>query len=77
MFNAKSLLDNLTGGQGVQGLTDKAKQTWDGQSALGKGAIAGGLLGLHPNLHHAFAHGFGVVVLRDVPDFEKHGTVGS
>ncbi|PTE14146.1 tellurite resistance TerB family protein [Pseudogemmobacter blasticus] len=46
MFNAKSLLDNLTGGQGVQGLTDKAKQTWDGQSALGKGAIAGGLLGL-------------------------------
>ncbi|MCB6179611.1 tellurite resistance TerB family protein [Rhodobacter sp. Har01] len=46
MFNAKSLLDNLTGGQGVQGLTEKARQTWDGQSNLGKGAIAGGLLGL-------------------------------
>lgn len=53
MLNAKSLLDSLmgglgqvTGGQGVQGLTDKAKQTWNSQSTLGKGAIAGGLLGI-------------------------------
>ena len=46
MFNAKSLLDNLTGGQGVKGLTDKAKGAWDNQSSLGKGAIAGGLLGV-------------------------------
>lgn len=53
MLNAKSLLDSLTkslgqvtGGQGAQGLTDKAKQTWDSQSTLGKGAIAGGLLGV-------------------------------
>lgn len=46
MFNAKSLLDSLTNGQGVKGLTGKARETWDGQSALGKGAIAGGLLGL-------------------------------
>lgn len=46
MFNAKSLLDGLTGGQGLQGLTDKAKGAWDGQSNLGKGAIAGGLLGV-------------------------------
>lgn len=53
MLNAKSLLDNLmgslnqmTGGEGAKGLTDKAKATWNNQSALGKGAIAGGLLGV-------------------------------
>lgn len=53
MLNAKSLLDNLmgglnqmTGGQGAKGLTDKAKETWNNQSTLGKGAIAGGLLGI-------------------------------
>lgn len=53
MLNAKSLLDNLmgslgqaTGGQGAKGLTDKAKGVWNDQSALGKGAIAGGLLGI-------------------------------
>jgi uncharacterized membrane protein YebE (DUF533 family) len=53
MLNAKSLLDNLLGGlgkvtrgQGVKDLTDKAKQTWNNQSTLGKGAIAGGLLGV-------------------------------
>lgn len=53
MLNAKSLLDNLmgslsqmAGGQGVKGLTDKAKGAWSDQSTLGKGAIAGGLLGV-------------------------------
>ncbi len=46
MFNAKSLLDSLTSGQGLQGLADKAKGTWNNQSTLGKGAIAGGLLGV-------------------------------
>jgi uncharacterized membrane protein YebE (DUF533 family) len=46
MLNARSLLDSLTGGQGTKGLGDRAKQAWDGQSALGKGAIAGGLLGV-------------------------------
>jgi uncharacterized membrane protein YebE (DUF533 family) len=53
MLNAKSLLDNLmggltqmTGGKGAKGLTDKAKETWNNQSTLGKGAIAGGLLGV-------------------------------
>lgn len=53
MINAKSLLDGLlgqvnaaTGGQGAGGLAEKAKGAWDNQSALGKGAIAGGLLGL-------------------------------
>ena len=53
MLNAKSLLDNLmgglnqmTGGKGAKGLTDKAKDTWNNQSTLGKGAIAGGLLGI-------------------------------
>lgn len=53
MLNAKSLLDNLlgglgqvTGGPGVTGLTEKAKETWNNQSTLGKGAIAGGLLGI-------------------------------
>ncbi|NHB76064.1 tellurite resistance TerB family protein [Rhodobacter calidifons] len=53
MLNAKSLLDDLmgalnqlTGGQGAKGLTDKAKETWNNQSTLGKGAIAGGLLGV-------------------------------
>ncbi len=53
MLNAKSLLDSLTnglgqvtGGQGAKGLTEKAKETWNAQSTLGKGAIAGGLLGV-------------------------------
>jgi uncharacterized membrane protein YebE (DUF533 family) len=53
MRNAKSFLDSLigsvgqmTGGQSAQGLADKAKGAWNGQSALGKGAIAGGLLGI-------------------------------
>lgn len=53
MLNAKSLLDSLlagvnqtTGGQGARGLADKAKEAWNNQSALGKGAIAGGLLGV-------------------------------
>lgn len=53
MLNAKSLLDSLVGnlsqaagGQGVKGLADKAKETWNNQSTLGKGAIAGGLLGI-------------------------------
>ena len=53
MLNAKSLLDQLmgglssvTGGQGAKGLAEKAKGAWDGQSVLGKGAIAGGLLGV-------------------------------
>mgnify|MGYP001260879398 CR=1 FL=1 len=53
MLNARSLLDSLvgsvtqmTGGQGAKGLTDKAKETWNNQSTLGKGAIAGGLLGI-------------------------------
>lgn len=53
MLNAKSLLDSLvgglgqvTGGQGAKGLADKAKATWNNQSTLGKGAIAGGLLGI-------------------------------
>jgi uncharacterized membrane protein YebE (DUF533 family) len=56
MLNAKSLLDNLMGslgqvtggaaGKGMGGLTDKAKDAWNNQSALGKGAIAGGLLGI-------------------------------
>ncbi len=53
MLNAKSLLDNLmgglnqmTGGQGARGIADKAKESWNNQSTLGKGAIAGGLLGI-------------------------------
>ena len=61
MFNAKSLLDTVIGqvsqvtGQtaggkfGVQGADDlgqKAKELWEGQSTLGKGAIAGGLMGI-------------------------------
>lgn len=53
MLNAKSLLDSLLGGvnqvtgsQGAKGLAEKAKGAWDSQSALGKGAIAGGLLGV-------------------------------
>lgn len=46
MFNAKSLLDSLTGGQGLQGLANKAKEGWDNQSSMGKGAIAGGLLSI-------------------------------
>lgn len=50
---AKSFLDsllegakNLTGGQGAAGLADKAKDSWNSQSTLTKGAIAGGLLGV-------------------------------
>jgi uncharacterized membrane protein YebE (DUF533 family) len=53
MSTAKSLFDTLMGqvgslssGQGAGGLADKAKGAWNNQSALGKGAIAGGLLGL-------------------------------
>jgi len=57
MFNAKSLLDAVIGqvnqttgdrpdGQGVVGLGQQAKDLWGGQSALGKGAIAGGLMGI-------------------------------
>ena len=53
MLNAKSLLDSLmggmgqmAGGKGAKGLTGKAKGAWDGQSPLGKGAIAGGLLAI-------------------------------
>ncbi|WP_162302414.1 tellurite resistance TerB family protein [Tabrizicola thermarum] len=53
MLNAKSLMDSLvgglsqmTGGNGAKGLADKAKEAWNSQSALGKGAIAGGLLGV-------------------------------
>lgn len=53
MKDAKSILDSLmgtvtqmTGGTGAGGLADKAKSAWDGQSTLGKGAIAGGLLGI-------------------------------
>jgi uncharacterized membrane protein YebE (DUF533 family) len=53
MLNAKSFLNSVlgglgqaTGGQGTKGLTDKAKGAWNNQSALGKGAIAGGLLGI-------------------------------
>jgi uncharacterized membrane protein YebE (DUF533 family) len=53
MLNAKSLLDGLisglgqaTGGKGAKGLAENAKDAWDKQSTLGKGAIAGGLLGV-------------------------------
>ncbi len=46
MMDAKALLDRLTGGQGLEGLAGKAKEAWDGQSPLGKGVIAGGLLGV-------------------------------
>lgn len=53
MFNAKSILDQVMGGLdqvtgpgGVKGLTDKARATWDDQSTLTKGALAGGLLGV-------------------------------
>jgi len=53
MNGAKSLLDSLLGqvgslsqGQGASGLGAKAKQAWSGQSGMGKGAIAGGLLGV-------------------------------
>jgi uncharacterized membrane protein YebE (DUF533 family) len=53
MKDAKSILDSLmgsvtqmTGGAGSGGLAGKAKSAWDGQSGLGKGAIAGGLLGI-------------------------------
>lgn len=53
MLNAKSLLDSvigglgqMTGGQGAKGLADKAKGAWSNQSTLGKGAIAGGFLGV-------------------------------
>lgn len=50
---AKSFLDSLlsgvkdlTAGQGAKDLVGKARTTWDGQSTLAKGAIAGGLLGV-------------------------------
>lgn len=53
MFNAKSILDKVmgslneaTGQGGVKGMTDKARETWDSQSTLTKGALAGGLLGV-------------------------------
>lgn len=53
MLNAKSLLNSLlananqmTGGQGARGLADKARGAWHDQSTLGKGVIAGGLLGV-------------------------------
>jgi uncharacterized membrane protein YebE (DUF533 family) len=53
MFNAKSILDQVmgslnqaTGPGGVKGMTGKARDTWDSQSTLTKGAIAGGLLGV-------------------------------
>lgn len=53
MKQAKSLLDSLLGGandltrgQGMQGLAAQAKGAWDGQSTMTKGAIAGGLLGV-------------------------------
>ena len=36
----------MTGARAAKGLTDKAKETWNNQSTLGKGAIAGGLLGV-------------------------------
>ncbi len=34
------------GGLGMGGLAERARTTWDGQSALAKGAMAGGLLGV-------------------------------
>ncbi len=50
---AKSLFDSLlagvqdlTKGGGVQGATSQAKDLWNNQSTLTKGAIAGGLLGV-------------------------------
>jgi uncharacterized membrane protein YebE (DUF533 family) len=53
MTNARSLLDNLfasakdlTGGAGAGDLARKAKEGWNSQSTLTKGAIAGGLLGV-------------------------------
>jgi uncharacterized membrane protein YebE (DUF533 family) len=54
MKNAKSLLDGLLGGAGGPGgmgetlsdMAGRAKGAWDGQSALTKGAVAGGLLAL-------------------------------
>ncbi|EKD60162.1 MAG: hypothetical protein ACD_54C00908G0004 [uncultured bacterium] len=45
----ETLLDGakkLTEGQGAAELADKAKDTWNSQSTLTKGAIAGGLLGV-------------------------------
>lgn len=53
MKHTKSLLDSLLGGvndltrgQGTKGLATTARGAWDGQSTMGKGAIAGGLLGV-------------------------------
>lgn len=53
MLNAKSFLDSVLGGLGqasgglrAKGMTDKAQRAWDNQSTLGKGAIAGGLMGI-------------------------------
>lgn len=37
-------LNELTSGQGVGGLADKAKTTWNAQTPLTQGAVAGGLL---------------------------------
>lgn len=53
MKDAKSILDGLMGsvtemtkGAGLGDLATKAKDAWDDQSTLAKGAIAGGLLGV-------------------------------
>lgn len=53
MLGAKSLLDSLLGqaatlaqGHDTTGLGGKAKDAWNNQSGLGKGAIAGGILGI-------------------------------
>ena len=39
-------LGGLAAGRNVGGMAQKAKASWDGQSPLAKGAIAGGLIGL-------------------------------
>ena len=53
MKDAKSMLDGFMGsvsemtkGAGLGDLATKAKDAWDDQSTLAKGAIAGGLLGV-------------------------------
>lgn len=53
MRDARSLLEGLLGSKAVQGAGDRAgqaarqaKDAWDAQSPLAKGAIAGGLLGI-------------------------------
>ncbi|MCU0828498.1 MAG: tellurite resistance TerB family protein [Tabrizicola sp.] len=72
MLNAKSLLDSLlggvsqaTGGQSAKGLADKAKGAWDNQSAVGKGAIAGGLLGV------LLTSGIGGMAYKAYEDWKK------